>query len=208
MHHLDHIILGINDLEAGIARFEQLTGVQAVRGGEHPGLGTQNALVSLGEGVYLEILAPRPGVKVVEWLGSLEEMDDLTPMMWVVRTDDLDQTVRLLRDAGVELSEPVSGSRETADGLTLAWKMAHPQDPALAASAFFIEWNRDSIHPSRTSPPGCTLNSFEIADPDPRRLRNIFDVLGLNVGLYQRALPLIELVLHTPNGRVRLTSAV
>jgi hypothetical protein len=55
---IDHVILGINDLERGVREFESKTGVAPKRGGEHPGRGTQNALVSLGDGRYLEILAP------------------------------------------------------------------------------------------------------------------------------------------------------
>src|SRR5262245_57632531 len=55
---VDHVILGINDLERGMREFESRTGVKAQRGGEHPGRGTQNALVGLGKGHYLEILAP------------------------------------------------------------------------------------------------------------------------------------------------------
>ncbi len=52
---VDHIILGAANLEAGMAAFEKATGVMPVRGGAHPGRGTQNALVSLGDATYLEL---------------------------------------------------------------------------------------------------------------------------------------------------------
>src|SRR4051812_10884651 len=60
LSRIDHVILGIDDLQKGIAELERATGVRAVFGGAHPGRGTQNALISLGENHYLEILAPNP----------------------------------------------------------------------------------------------------------------------------------------------------
>src|ERR1700736_1980742 len=71
---LDHILLGCNDLDRGIAYVEERTGVRAAFGGVHPGRGTRNALLSLGERRYLEIMAPDPAQQVTLQIPRLREL--------------------------------------------------------------------------------------------------------------------------------------
>ena len=49
---LDHVIVGVSDLEQGVAAFTAATGVVPVRGGQHPG-----RAIHRGETVVLELAA-------------------------------------------------------------------------------------------------------------------------------------------------------
>ena len=62
---IDHVILAVTDLEAGMREFEELTGVEPVYGGRHPGRDTHNAIVPLTSGMYVEILAPKDELEVM-----------------------------------------------------------------------------------------------------------------------------------------------
>src|SRR5687768_9929423 len=55
---VDHLIFGTPDLAMGVETIEKLVGIRATPGGQHPGEGTRNALISLGPAIYLEILGP------------------------------------------------------------------------------------------------------------------------------------------------------
>ena len=116
---LDHLVLAVPDLDAGIAWLRQLTGVEARPGGAHPGMGTRNALVALRDGVggaaYLELLGPDPdqsGVAADDTMlgfghlvGDDESTPDFVPRLhaWAVRPDDLDATVAQATAAGIEV---------------------------------------------------------------------------------------------------------
>ncbi len=178
---IDHIILAVADLEAGMDEFEELTGVRPVFGGEHPGRGTRNALVSLGPGTYLEVLALQEGIEEVEDASGLAELTTLTPWGWAASTTDLEGTLALVGGNGFVPSGTASGSRATPDGGLLRWETASIQDPVLAGSPFFIEWSAESPHPAATSPGGCELEALKVMTPDHEGLGTFIGVLRLPV---------------------------
>jgi hypothetical protein len=56
----DHLTVAASSLEAGVAHVERCLGVVVPPGGAHPLMATHNHLMRLGEGAFLEIIAPIP----------------------------------------------------------------------------------------------------------------------------------------------------
>src|SRR5438046_4058599 len=101
---LDHILLGSNDLDRGIAFVEEHTRVRAAFGGVHPGRGTENALLSLGERRYLEIIAPDPKQAGVEQYPVITKLAEPRLIGWAAHLDDPDDCDAQLRNRRIDLT--------------------------------------------------------------------------------------------------------
>lgn len=183
---IDHLILAIDDLQKGIESFARQTGVRPEFGGEHPGRGTANALVSLGQGRYLEILAPASSQARTDpsW-GEITKHTALTPVGWALHARDLAKTVAALRGADFLVSDPQPGARQRPDGSTLHWQTAALASQQLDLEPFFIQWGDGTAHPSTTSPRGCELVRVAITAPDPANLQKLLKTVGVAVDVTQ-----------------------
>lgn len=198
---IDHVIVGIADLEEGIQRFAELTGVTAEHGGQHPGRGTQNALLSLGSPSYLEIISPVGGPP--PGMEALSGLKELTPIGWAIGTRDLDATKTRLEAVGFKVSPPRAGSRVKPDGQRLEWRTAGIDIPG-ELTPFLIEWGAQTPHPSTTSPSGCTLESVQIDTPQAENLGKLVAELRLGAVVREAAAEGMVLTLACPAGRVSL----
>lgn len=164
---LDHIIVGFPNLEDGMARLFQMSGYRAALGGSHPGRGTRNDLLNLGNNSYLELLAPDPAQPALVWHKELAALRELTIVGWAMRHTQLDQLASLLKERGVPCSDPMAGSRVRPDGQTLHWRTLMLADDRKGNLPFFIEWDSASPHPSADAPGGCLLQEFRATGPLP-----------------------------------------
>jgi hypothetical protein len=208
---LDHILLGCSDLDQGIAFVEQHTGVRPAIGGVHPGRGTRNALLSLGEMHYLEVIAPDPaqaGTKISResMVNTLKAVNAPRIIDWAVRTNDISGIADQLRKNGVAFNGPTPGSRQRPDGKMLHWQTLNLDDDQDGLLPFFIRWGVDSIHPSVDAPSGCKLQSFTAAAPDVPALVARFRQLGIEVGVESGAKPELRAQIAGPRGNLDLSS--
>ena len=205
---LDHMILGCTDLDRGIAFVEDHTGVRAAPGGVHPGRGTRNALLSLGERRYLEIMAPdpeQPDAKDPLAL-HLRELSEPRVVGWAVHPGDLGSFAKKLRDAGVAFEGPSPGSRERPDGRVLQWQSLTLKDNPSRLLPFFIEWSADSLHPSADAPAGCRLIRFEAVTSETDKLAKTAALLLLDVPIIKGEKPQLRATIAGPRGELTAAS--
>jgi hypothetical protein len=202
---IDHVIVGTANLEEGIRQFTELAGAAPAIGGQHPGRGTQNALLSLGSRTYLELIAPVSGPPPE--MKFLSDLKQLSAIGWAIGTKDLEATKRRLEGAGFRVTAPRAGSRVRPDGQTLQWRTAGLEDVPGGLTPFLIEWGAETPHPASTSPGGCTLETMEIAGPGLERLGKLVAELRLQAMVRAGTAPDLTFELACPSGRVKLTSS-
>lgn len=203
----DHFIYAGRDLDAMIDRFEQLTGVRPRKGGRHPGLGTMNALASLGGEVYFELLSVDRSQTLQGNMGArIDALPHPRLYFYMLKGDRLEAVRDAMRKHGVE-ADLFDASRETTDGKLLRWRLLVPKvdNPFGLLAPNCIDW-LDSVHPATTSIAGCSFEAFEMGHPEPAPLRALFDDIGADITLHRADRPFLRLALLTPKGPLLLTS--
>lgn len=145
---IDHIVLGVGDLDRAAVQFEDRYGLTTLEGGRHPGWGTANRLIPLGA-AYLELVtvvdhAEAANSDFGRWVSAMLAGD--SRFGWAVRTDDLDRDASRL---GLEVAE---GSRRSRAGDLLHWRIAGVAQAARDSSLpFFIQWGQNTPLPGRAT---------------------------------------------------------
>ena len=203
---LDHIILGCSDLDNGIDIVHDNTGVRPAIGGVHPGRGTRNALLSLGERRYLEIIAPDPAQFEITHFPQIRSMTEPRLIGWAVHPPDIAAIAKQLRENKIAFQGPDDGSRKRPDGRVLNWKTINLADDRHGLLPFFIEWSADSVHPSKDAPAKCTLDYFEILSADPEELAATLKRIGIDFPVQRSDKARLHAVITGPKGDLKLSS--
>ena len=203
---IDHLVYATPDLNLGIDAIEKLLGVKATPGGQHPGLGTRNALVALGPSSYLEIIGPDPEQPkpASRRRFGIDELRAPRIARWVVKGTELEKLVSAAASHGVTLGPVIPGSRRRPDDVVLSWRYTDPNtEVADGLVPFFIDWGT-SPHPSATAARGATLVQVRAEHPDVARTQKMLDALGLDLKVQKGSSPAIIATIDGPRGRVEL----
>ncbi len=207
---VDHLVLGVSDLQKGIEWVEKLTGVRAMIGGKHPNRGTQNALLSFGDRQYLEIMAPDPEQAGHPRAADLLKLATPRLVMWASATTEIDVLAQQAKASKQLVIGPLDGARKRPDGKLLKWRTLNVVRDAdkdmiyFNVVPFFIQWDKDSLHPSVDSPGGCKLLSLEFEHPEAEKIAEMMKSLGIEAKISKADSPTIKASLKTPKGNVVL----
>jgi len=201
MLKLDHLAVSCGVLEEGREAVEAALGVPLQAGGKHPHFGTENLLMRLDDGIYLEVIAIDPLVTPVQqprWfdLDAFSGAPSLTN--WICATDDLEAAIAA---APKGCGTPVALRRGN-----LEWAMAVPADGKLPFGGGFpamIEWGGDGRNPShRLTPTNCALSRLVIGHPEAGALRQALGgmIRDDRIVIEFAAAPQLVAEISTPSG--------
>ena len=219
---LDHLLVGVPDLEAGVDWLQAASGVRAAEAGTWDDEAAALAFASLGGRAYLAVAGPDGSAAPAGSLGARLGAP-ATPRLigWACAVDAgaLDGLAAAAREAG--LAAVVRDvARRRPDGRTVTSRHLVLEGAALGGFAagggaggagsgsahlpVFVEPGRGA-HPSIDAPAGLRLRSFSMADPHPDGLGKLLAGLGVSVEVVEGA-PGLAAVLGSPIGELTLGS--
>ncbi len=145
---LDHVIVVVADLDAAADQLWRQHGLASVPGGRHPGHGTGNRIVPLGDS-YLELMAvvdPDEAARspLGTWVERRRTEAGEAPAALCVRTDDIQAAARRTGRT------PFPMHRTRPDGVELGWELVALDAALTEGLPFFIQWHVDDRdHPGR-----------------------------------------------------------
>jgi Glyoxalase-like domain len=155
---LDHVLLAVAASDK--PRLPEQYGLEPYEGGRHPGWGTANWIVPLGE-AYIELVAvvdehEARGSAFGRWVAETAQ-EGGGPIGWAVRPNDLDATAARL---GLEIAD---GSRTTPAGKRIDWRSAGIEEAATHPwLPFFVDWRDPAAFPGATVTPAAAIVRVEI----------------------------------------------
>ena len=150
---LDHVLIAVRDLTVAKDTFDRL-GFKVTPEGRHPGRGTSNRLVVFGP-EYLELISvhdPTGDIFRPNLVPFLEAREGL--FIFCMGTSDIQGRVQDILSKGVQVADPIPGSRQAADGSTAySWTQAEiPSGEMPGSQTFFIQHDH-TVEERYTEPP-------------------------------------------------------
>ena len=200
---VDHLVFAARDLASAVASFEAATGIGPEVGGAHPGLGTRNALVSLGES-YLELIGPDPDQADPPGPRPFG-IDDLVESGFVAFAirpaagESLEGLADAVRYAGFDPGPVIDMRRRRPDGVELSWRLTLPPTGPTPDVPFLIDWG-ETPNPSATVARRADIGELRVGTPRHSEIGALYAALGLSLPIRSSKRPALSASISGPNG--------
>lgn len=181
---IDHLVIGANDLEQGVAFIKGKLNVTLPQASKHADMSTHNCVAPTGNDSFIEILSIDPDAAEpnrARWFDMdnpvVKNKFKQSPCAyhWVVGTNNLDAVIA---NSPIPLGEVVKFTRGDR-----SWRLTIPADGSLQEEGLiptFIEWS-PGPHPSTgMADLGIKLEEIVLTHPKPDWLIDILTQLGVN----------------------------
>ncbi|HVV37700.1 MAG TPA: VOC family protein [Acidimicrobiales bacterium] len=170
MHALDHVMVVVADLDEAAHRYDSDFGLVAVPGGRHPGFGTANSIIPLGD-AFIELVVVEDAAvsPLAEFLSGRLASDGEGIVGVCLRAADFAAVAARLDSPIVPMS------RTRPDGTELHWELTGIDGALVHGLPFFISWAVDEDHPARMRvghPSGARGIAWVEIGGDPERVRS------------------------------------
>ena len=149
----DHFIVLTSNLDAAIQRYRRL-GFDVRAGGEHPAMGSHNALIAIADGSYIELVGFKDtALAVKSYLRAGIERLQIGEGFggYVLASNDLAGDVAQIKQRTLVYDDPKPGSRVRPDGQRVEWQTAMFNGSPLGLLPFLIQ--DVTPHTLRIEPP-------------------------------------------------------
>ncbi|HSB42650.1 MAG TPA: VOC family protein [Methylomirabilota bacterium] len=186
IHALDHVVVAVRDLDAGIAAYHRLLGRAPAWRAEAVGGGAETAGFQLAN-VAAELIAPAGDGPAGARLRAVlaEQGEGLASVAFAV--DDLERAHRRLARLGLDPEPVVAGeSVDRATGVRRRWRRTRAATAATHGVRIFLIQREAPPAPPAPAPPGGVtgLDHIVIRTPDPERAAALYGArLGLDMRL-------------------------
>lgn len=135
--HIDHVLIGVRDLDAAVRTFRDRLGFHISGGGEHPGRGTGNKLIVL-DPEYIELIYVTDEQLAPPFLVEYLRKHGDGPAMYAISSDNIDADVAADQARGAPFRDPRPGQLVAPTGRR-GWKSTPIEAPGGKRFPFIIQ---------------------------------------------------------------------
>lgn len=133
---LDHVIIGVRDLDEATRIFRDNLGLIPSGGGVHTSGGTANRIIVIGD-TYLELIAVRTAKDAqASMVNRLTKGEGY--LNFVLSSNDIQADSAAMRERGIALVGPKSGTLNAGDGRSRSWTRTNVERPDLTQHYPFL----------------------------------------------------------------------